>query len=447
MEEDMLLLVVYNCAQSIDQKVMQGVWWTRMSMADKLPGTTIPRSSVPRNSPTIYASTSKSEFRLVILLNFAFMEGKFNGREMPIVGGSGIFRYSRGYAQVKTQTFDVKGGIAVLEYNINFHNSSLVKIGKKPTSGDKWAIAFRYKLSSLPMSYLCLPLSGNSLRESLWLPVIKKIEDRLAPWRRSLLSKWGRLVLIKAVLSSFPTYNMSVFDITVGVAKRIENLQRDFFWNDGVLKKKVHGVDWVSLCKSKRFGGLGIGRIKDKGVSLMAKWIWRFGNEHSSLWKMILCAKYGVYNEGIMWDLFQVKSCSTFVKSVNKLFVSSSVTTSIIKKGFKAVVGSGERVNFWKDLGWDSSPLMHTFPRIFALATCKDGLVSEYGNWVNNSWSWNIQLRRQPFDWELSQWNRFIMALKNIPIRRGIADAWLGLFVQMVASQLALFGDVWRKWE
>lgn len=37
MEEDMLLLVVHNCAQGIGQKVMQGVWWTKMSMADELP--------------------------------------------------------------------------------------------------------------------------------------------------------------------------------------------------------------------------------------------------------------------------------------------------------------------------------------------------------------------------------------------------------------------------
>jgi hypothetical protein len=27
------------------------------------------------------------------------------------------------------------------------------------------------------------------------------------------------------------------------LAKKIEKLQRDFFWNDGVAKKKVHVVD------------------------------------------------------------------------------------------------------------------------------------------------------------------------------------------------------------
>ncbi|KAK2662767.1 hypothetical protein Ddye_001341 [Dipteronia dyeriana] len=121
----------------------------------------------------------------------------------------------------------------------------------------------------------------NPFKESLWLPVIKKVEDRLAPSRRSLLSEGGN-----------------------GGSKKNK---RNFFWNDGALKKKIHAVDWVSLCKSKRFGGLGIGRIKDKGVSLLAKWIRRFGNEHSSLWKTILCAKYGVNNKGIIWDFSQGK--------------------------------------------------------------------------------------------------------------------------------------------
>ena len=38
MEEDMLLLVVHNCAHDIGQKVMQGVWWTKMLMVDELSG-------------------------------------------------------------------------------------------------------------------------------------------------------------------------------------------------------------------------------------------------------------------------------------------------------------------------------------------------------------------------------------------------------------------------
>nr|KYP70639.1 hypothetical protein KK1_009862 [Cajanus cajan] len=39
-------------------------------------------------------------------------------REMPIVGGSGAFRFARGYAEAKTHTLDLKTRDAVVEYNV-----------------------------------------------------------------------------------------------------------------------------------------------------------------------------------------------------------------------------------------------------------------------------------------------------------------------------------------
>ncbi|XP_021282242.1 dirigent protein 22-like [Herrania umbratica] len=81
----------------------------------------------------IYASAAQDEVGLLMVMNFAFTEGKYNGsslsllgrntvfttvREMPIVGGSGLFRFARGYAQAKTHTFDIKTGDAVVEYNV-----------------------------------------------------------------------------------------------------------------------------------------------------------------------------------------------------------------------------------------------------------------------------------------------------------------------------------------
>ena len=66
-------------------------------------------------------------------MNFAFVEGRFNGsalsilgrnrvldpvREMPVIGGSGIFRFVRGYALARTITYNQKTGDAVVEYNV-----------------------------------------------------------------------------------------------------------------------------------------------------------------------------------------------------------------------------------------------------------------------------------------------------------------------------------------
>ncbi|XP_074353049.1 dirigent protein 21-like [Apium graveolens] len=81
----------------------------------------------------IYSSASLNELGLLMVLNYVFTEGKYNGstlsilgrnaalsavREMPVVGGSGLFRFARGYAQAKTFSFDVKTGDAVVEYNV-----------------------------------------------------------------------------------------------------------------------------------------------------------------------------------------------------------------------------------------------------------------------------------------------------------------------------------------
>ncbi|XP_059427863.1 dirigent protein 22-like [Corylus avellana] len=81
----------------------------------------------------IYALASQEEAGLLMVLNFVFVEGEYHGstlsvlgrnsvfsavREMPIVGGSGIFRFARGYALARTHTFDLKTGDAVVEYDV-----------------------------------------------------------------------------------------------------------------------------------------------------------------------------------------------------------------------------------------------------------------------------------------------------------------------------------------
>ncbi|XP_004514255.1 dirigent protein 22-like [Cicer arietinum] len=81
----------------------------------------------------LYASVSQDELGLLIAMNFAFIEGKYNGsgitilgrnsardevRELPIIGGNGVFRFARGYAQARTYSFDIKSGDACVEFNV-----------------------------------------------------------------------------------------------------------------------------------------------------------------------------------------------------------------------------------------------------------------------------------------------------------------------------------------
>ncbi|KAK3188485.1 hypothetical protein Dsin_028046 [Dipteronia sinensis] len=186
--------------------------------------------------------------------------------------------------------------------NVNFHKSCLVKVGKGNSNVERWAELFRCKTASLPIKYLGLSLGGRPSSISFWEPMLDKIRTRLAPWKMTFISKAGRLVLIKLVLSSLPTYFMSVFKIPISVALAMEKLQRDFFWGVKGEKKGIHWVDWPTLCKSKRNCGLGIGRIQDKGDALLAKWVWRFGMEEGELRRRVICEKYLVDPRTVLWD-------------------------------------------------------------------------------------------------------------------------------------------------
>ncbi|KAK3219375.1 hypothetical protein Dsin_013345 [Dipteronia sinensis] len=137
------------------------------------------------------------------------------------------------------------------------------------------------------------------------------------------LSKAGRPVLIKSVSSSLLTYFLSVFKILLAVALAIEKMQREFFWGDKGDKRSIHLVDWETLCRNRRNGGLGIGRIQDKGNVMLAKWIWRFGNEVEALWRQVVCAKYSVESRNLVWDWNGGHSASQFIKSVGGLMEES----------------------------------------------------------------------------------------------------------------------------
>lgn len=81
-----------------------------------------------------YASAAQQEVAFLMVMNFAFIEGKYNGstlsilgrnnggssrvREMPVIGGSRLFRFARGYAQATTHSYEPKTGDATIEYNV-----------------------------------------------------------------------------------------------------------------------------------------------------------------------------------------------------------------------------------------------------------------------------------------------------------------------------------------
>ncbi|KAJ4713251.1 Dirigent protein, partial [Melia azedarach] len=101
-------------------------------MDNPLTVTPDPNSTVVGRAQGIYAMSSQhKEFSLLMTLTYGFISGPYNGssfsvlgrnpvmsqvREMPIVGGTGMFRLARGYCLAKTYSMDQMD--AVIGYNV-----------------------------------------------------------------------------------------------------------------------------------------------------------------------------------------------------------------------------------------------------------------------------------------------------------------------------------------
>ncbi|KFK36665.1 hypothetical protein AALP_AA4G154100 [Arabis alpina] len=90
-----------------------------------------PSSKVVGRAQGMFASTDMKTITFTMVFNIVFTEGEFKGStfslygrnpitekvtEMPIIGGTGAFRFARGYALATTVKLD--GLNAVVEYNV-----------------------------------------------------------------------------------------------------------------------------------------------------------------------------------------------------------------------------------------------------------------------------------------------------------------------------------------
>lgn len=144
---------------------------------------------------------------------------------------------------------------------IEVRGNVLLQIGQIP----------RCKVVDWPLKYLDLPLGGAHRSLSFWDPVIERIQNKLDSWKKGYISLGGRITLIKTVLSNFSIYYMSLFKMPEKRTLKVEKLHRDFLWEGGLTKD--HLVGWKKVCCPKKEGGLGIGRIKERSLALMGKWL------------------------------------------------------------------------------------------------------------------------------------------------------------------------------
>ena len=118
------------------------------------------------------------------------------------------------------------------------------------------------------------------------------MQNKLAGWRSKLLSKVGKLVLVKSSAAPVAEYYMQCQSLPVKVCDQVDKITSDFLWGLTEEKRMLHLVRWDTVTLSKELGGLGLHNMKDRNNALLAKLCWRLACEQEAPWIKMLVAKY-----------------------------------------------------------------------------------------------------------------------------------------------------------
>ena len=181
-------------------------------------------------------------------------------------------------------------------------NHAKSKVYMSPYVEDKVFIAQTLGVSegSLLVPYLGLPLISTGIHKTHCQPILQKIKNRISSWKNRLLSKAGRLELIRSVLHSYSIYWCNAFLLPAGLLQDIERLLMNFFWN-GTNYKAMHMVNWDSICKPKDEGGLNLRNIRDWNQACLVQQLWDLLQNKCSLWSQWVSARY--LSKELIWEI------------------------------------------------------------------------------------------------------------------------------------------------
>ncbi|GKV02903.1 hypothetical protein SLEP1_g15281 [Rubroshorea leprosula] len=219
------------------------------------------------------------------------------------------------------------------------------------------------KIGTSPFTYLGLPVGGISGRKKLWVSVLDRFRNKLATWKRSLLSFGGRITLLNS---------LRFREISLGVEQ--------------IWRGKLHGL------------GDGIG----------------------GLWKRVIWEKYYRGRKEVDITSFSSLHMSRVWKDIVGVGSQSERLGLMLGKGFKWEIGDGSRVAFWDDKAHRYGIVDGDEPVPGGLVrrkkAPKDDLLAE--KWVRIVWCKLAPSKVSVFGWQL-----FLdrLATKDNLFKRGIA--------------------------
>lgn len=209
-----------------------------------------------------------------------------------------------------------------------------------------------FKLGSLPIRYLGLPLMHRKLRIGDYRPLLDKITQRFTSWKSRALSFAGRLQLIKSVIYGLLNFWFTAFILPKGCLSKIQSLCTRFLWSGDIEKKNGAKVGCNELCLPMNEGGLGLRNLKVWNLTLCLRLIWVLFCNHKSLWRCWI--KENRIKNRIFWEQEQKGHSSWTWKAL--LSLRNAASAFLMSR-----VGNGNQTSFWHDVWTPFGPLIRHF--------------------------------------------------------------------------------------
>ncbi|PWA41586.1 hypothetical protein CTI12_AA459190 [Artemisia annua] len=164
---------------------------------------------------------------------------------------------------------------------------------------------------------------------------------------------------------------------------------------------KTHSVDFGPIPFKFFNSWLLNGSLLASNLAMLTKWWWRFKSENNSLWHQVITSIFGTHGrlETNIFIPIRHSHVSPWkeIYGLNKDLLKVNINLDSI---FLMKIGDGSVFKFWHDCWFGTSNFMSLFPRMYALETHKDCLISErcfsggLMDLPSHVWAW----RRSPRD-------------------------------------------------
>ncbi|CAN1768790.1 Putative ribonuclease H protein At1g65750 [Linum perenne] len=201
--------------------------------------------------------------------------------------------------------------------------------------------------------YLGVPILHGRVTKYTYDYLLDHLDSRLAGWKAENLSLTGRVSLASSVLNSLPCYVMQTAFLPVSLCDKIDRKIRNFIWGSSNGVRKLHNVNWETVCKPKSLGGLGLRSARELNQAFLMKVVWGIINKPHELWVQTLMTKYLIRNE-MGFTLKRKAGFSALWRGVLKVWNHTL-------QGIQWSIKDGQKTHFWSDRWLDSGILLRDF--------------------------------------------------------------------------------------